>query len=260
MRGGLAWIVAIVAGVVVVIVVTAAIGTRDDRGETVSAGQWAQSVCGAIGVWRGEIEATVEDIRTPGDAASEEPQSETTQGRTGFVRKGLERAVLATETLVEGIDNAGVPDTAQGEEAAARSSNWADDAARRSRGRRRTRSTRKRTLWRTSIDQLTRRRSARSASRSPAVQTVCRCRTSRSRARSRAARLEHVPGAAGGGELDEHDATGSSSPSRASSSSPSSRSASARVGSGSGCGVASAPSSSSSSSGSTPGRRRSARS
>jgi hypothetical protein len=128
MRGGLAWIVAIVAGVVIVIVVTAAIGTRDDRGETVSAGQWAQSVCGAIGVWRGEIEATVEDIRTPGEAASEEPQSETTQGRTGFVRKGLERSVLSTETLVEGIDNAGVPDTAEGDAAAELVAEWADGA------------------------------------------------------------------------------------------------------------------------------------
>jgi hypothetical protein len=128
MRGGLAWIIAIVAGVVVVIVVTAAIGNRDDRGETVSAGQWAQSVCGAVGVWRGEIEATVEDIRTPGDAASEEPQSETTQGRTGFVRKGLERSVLATETLVEGIENAGVPNTPGGQEAARIVSEWADSA------------------------------------------------------------------------------------------------------------------------------------
>ena len=128
MRGGLAWIVAIVAGVVVVIVVTAAIGTRDDRGETVSAGQWAQSVCGAVGVWRGEIEATVEDIRTPGDAASEEPQSETTQGRTGFVRKGLERSVQSTETLVEGIDNAGVPDTAEGDAAADLVADWSDTA------------------------------------------------------------------------------------------------------------------------------------
>jgi hypothetical protein len=128
MRGALAWIVAIVAGVVVVIVVTAAIGNRDDRGETVSAGQWAQSVCGAIGVWRGEMEATVEDIRTPGEAASEEPQSETTQGRTGFVRKGLERSVLSTETLVEGIDNAGIPDTAEGDAAAELVAEWADDA------------------------------------------------------------------------------------------------------------------------------------
>jgi hypothetical protein len=80
-------------------------------------------------VWRGELEATVEDIRTPNAAAgSEEPQSETPQGRTGFIRVGLERAVQATETMVEGVDNAGVPDTAQGEEAAQQVSNWADDA------------------------------------------------------------------------------------------------------------------------------------
>ncbi len=61
-------------------------------------------------------------------AGSEEPQSETPQGRTGFIRKGLERTVGATETLVEGIDNAGVPDTPDGEEAAERVSDWADDA------------------------------------------------------------------------------------------------------------------------------------
>ncbi len=117
MRGALAWIVAIVVGVVVVIVVTALVGNRDKSGETVPAGEWAQSVCGAVGVWRGEIEAIVEDIRTPNassTAGGEEPQSETPQGRTGFVRKGLERSVQATETLVTGIDNAGVPDTAAG--------------------------------------------------------------------------------------------------------------------------------------------------
>ena len=68
------------------------------------------------GVWRGEFEAIVEDIRTPSASApaGEEPQSETPQGRTGLIRKGLERGVQATETLVEGIDNAGVPDTPEG--------------------------------------------------------------------------------------------------------------------------------------------------
>jgi hypothetical protein len=82
-----------------------------------------------VGVWRGELEAIVEDVRTPNAAAgSEEPQSETPQGRTGFIRVGLERAVQATDTLVEGIDNAGIPDTAQGEEAAQQVSNWAEDA------------------------------------------------------------------------------------------------------------------------------------
>ena len=34
----------------------------------------------------------------------------------------------ATETLVEGVDNAGVPDTPEGEEAAEQVSDWADSA------------------------------------------------------------------------------------------------------------------------------------
>ena len=119
-RGPLSWIVGIVVGVLLVLGVTALIGNRDDRGETVSAGEWAQNVCGAVGVWRGELEAIVDDLRTPSadPAGGEEPQSETPQGRTGFIRKGLERSVQAAETLVEGIDNAGIPDTTEGEEAA----------------------------------------------------------------------------------------------------------------------------------------------
>jgi hypothetical protein len=128
-RGGVAWIVAIVAGVALVLGVTALIGARDDSGETVTAGEWAQSTCGAAAVWRGQMEAIVEDIRTPSatsTAGGEEPQSETPQGRSGFVRKGLERAVQATETLVEGIDNAGVPDAPEGDEAARLVSDWAD--------------------------------------------------------------------------------------------------------------------------------------
>ncbi len=113
------------------IVVAALIGDRDRSGETVPAGEWAQSVCGAIAVWRGELESIVEDVRTPNSestAGGEEPQSETPQGRTGFLRKGVERSVQAAETLVEGIDNAGIPDTEQGEEAAEVVSDWADSA------------------------------------------------------------------------------------------------------------------------------------
>jgi hypothetical protein len=129
-RGPLTWIVGAAVGVVLVLLVTALIGNRDDSSETVPAGEWAQSVCGSIGVWRGELEAIVEDVRTPNASApsGEEPQSETPQGRTGLIRKGLERGVQATETLVEGIDNAGVPDTEQGKEAAEEVSKWADSA------------------------------------------------------------------------------------------------------------------------------------
>ena len=128
MRGPLPWILATV-GVLAVIVVAAAIGGRDESGETVPAGEWAQNVCGTIAVWRGELESIVEDVRTPSSestAGGEEPQSETPQGRTGFLRKGVERGVQAAETLVEGIENAGIPDTEQGEEAAEIVSNWAD--------------------------------------------------------------------------------------------------------------------------------------
>jgi hypothetical protein len=131
MRGGLAWIVAIVAGIALVLVVTALIGTGEDSGETVTAGEWAQSTCGAVGVWRGAMEDIVEELRTPSEfpaSGAEEPQSETPQGRTGFVRIGLERAVEATDTMIEGIDNAGTPDTPEGTEAARLVSEWSDSA------------------------------------------------------------------------------------------------------------------------------------
>ena len=129
MRGPVAWIVA-AAGIVLLIVVVALIGNRDNSDETVSAGEWAESVCGAIGVWRGELEATVEEIRTPPAAAGGdvEPQSETPQERTGFIRTGLERAAQATETMVEGVENAGTPDTPNGEQVADVVSSWADSA------------------------------------------------------------------------------------------------------------------------------------
>ncbi len=129
MRPLYTWI-AVAAGIVLVIVAVAAIGGRDKSGETVPAGEWAQNVCGTVGVWRGEIDAIVEDVRTPSSAApsGEEPQSETPQGRTGLVRAGLDRAVQATETMVEGVDNAGIPETTNGEQSADQVSSWANGA------------------------------------------------------------------------------------------------------------------------------------
>ena len=129
MRGGWAWVLAIVAGIAVVLIATAAIGNRDKSGETVPAEDWAQSVCGVIGTYRGEMEAIVEQIRTPptkGSLGVEEPQSETPQGRRGLIRQGLQEAVRATKTMVDGLDNAGTPDTSGGSDAAAAVSGWAD--------------------------------------------------------------------------------------------------------------------------------------
>jgi ABC-type transporter Mla subunit MlaD len=44
------------------------------------------------------------------------------------VRSGVERAVQATETMVEGVDNAGIPDTEQGVQSAEQVSSWANGA------------------------------------------------------------------------------------------------------------------------------------
>ena len=53
---GLGWIIAVV-GVVLVLVATGLIGDDDSSGESVPAGEWAQDVCAAVGVFRGEAEA-----------------------------------------------------------------------------------------------------------------------------------------------------------------------------------------------------------
>ena len=131
-RGPVVWIVGIAAGLVLVLLVTALIGNRDWRDETVTAGEWAQNVCGSVAVWRGQLEAIIDEVQTPSSAnaaVGEEPQSETPQGRTAFIRKGLDRTVEAAQVLVDGVDNAGVPDTPEGEAAARQMSDWANESS-----------------------------------------------------------------------------------------------------------------------------------
>jgi len=124
----LRWIGVIVVGVIVLLVVTAFVGNRDESGETVPAGEWVQGVCGAVGVWRGEIKAVVADVRLARaiGGTTEEPQSQTKRAGNSRVRQGLESAVQATKTMVTGIDDVGTPDAPQGEEAAQQVSDWAD--------------------------------------------------------------------------------------------------------------------------------------
>jgi hypothetical protein len=129
MRGGWLWVAVIAAGLVVLVGVVALVGRDDSKHETVSAGDWAQGVCGAVAAYRGQIESIVDAIRNPdatGSLGAEEPQSETPQGQRGFIRDGLEQALQATETVVVAIDTAGVPDTPNGAEAATAISDWAD--------------------------------------------------------------------------------------------------------------------------------------
>ena len=106
------------------------IGGDDDSGETVAAAEWADNVCGTVAVWRGEMESIVDGVRSAGGSgtAGSESGAESPQGQTGSVRTGLEQALLATETMVEGISRAGIPDTPNGQDAADGLEGWADDA------------------------------------------------------------------------------------------------------------------------------------
>ena len=130
MRSGWLWVAAIVVGVLVVIGVSALIGDDDDTDETVSALEWADNVCGTVLVWRGEMETIVDGTRSAGRAGTSGSESgaQSPQGRSGSVLTGLEQALLATETMVEGIARAGTPDTPNGEEAADGLVSWASDS------------------------------------------------------------------------------------------------------------------------------------
>ena len=171
-----------------------------------ASGRRASAAPSASGAARSRPSSRTFERRTPRRRDVEEPQSQTPQCRTGFVRKGLERSVQATETLVIGIDNAGIPDTPQGEEAAEEVSDWARLGAATSSRTRRMRSTRRRT------------RSRRRSSSSPGRRRV-RSGADERRADDRGvarldpelaahSRLEHLPGAAREGASREHDATG----------------------------------------------------
>jgi hypothetical protein len=129
MRGWVVW-VGIAVGLVVLIAVVAGVGGDDDTEETVSALEWADNVCGTVLVWRGEMESIVDGVRSSGRAGSSGSESgaQSPQGRSGSVRTGLEQALLATETMVEGIARAGVPDTPNGEDVADDLASWAEDA------------------------------------------------------------------------------------------------------------------------------------
>jgi hypothetical protein len=129
-RGWLVWGVAILAGLVLVTGVAALIGGDDDEGETVTATEWADNVCGTVLVWRGTLESIVDGVRSAGqsDAAGGESGAESPQGRAGSVRTGLEQALIATETMVEGVARAGIPDTPNGQDAADTLESWGSGA------------------------------------------------------------------------------------------------------------------------------------
>ena len=119
------WWALVVVGVGIVIGAVALVGGDDDEGETVSASEWADAVCGAVAVRRGTIEEIVTDLRLAGTPLAGDDQQEELRGS---VLLALERTVEATQTMVEGIALAGVPETSQGDSAAQEVATWAEEA------------------------------------------------------------------------------------------------------------------------------------
>lgn len=116
---------AIVAfGIALVLGAAALAGSREKSDQPVSATEWANAVCGSVAVWRGELETIANDFRSPGRIHADQ----TREDRRASVRLALERTVTATDTLVQGIESAGVPETPEGQQAADEIQAWAETA------------------------------------------------------------------------------------------------------------------------------------
>ena len=115
------WVLAaiiIVGGLGVIIGVSAALAD-DNTGKTVSADEWADDVCGAVGAWQGEVRAIRDEIDESNYAARRnDGGSGDSVERTIILRVAIDRAIQATETLREGLKRAGNPEGAGGQAAA----------------------------------------------------------------------------------------------------------------------------------------------
>ena len=205
MRGPLAWILAIVGGIVVVLIVTAAIGNRDKSGDTVSAASYAQT---RVRRRRDVARRDGGDRRRdpPGSVARRARSRGAAVGDAAGSRRassapGSRAASGRPKTLVEGIDNAGVPDTPQGEDAAKSVSDWADAAVDDLEQAQDSLEEEADTLEEAVEPAHARDAGDRGGARRRR-QDDRRRRARRSGARRRVPRLEHVPTATGGAELD----------------------------------------------------------
>jgi len=124
------WVLAaiiIVGGLGVIIGVSAALANADHTGETVSADDWADDVCGSIGAWKGQLEAIRDELDQSNYAARRnDGGSGDSVERTIIVRVAIDRAIQATsDTLREGLKRAGIPEGTGGQAAALALRAWA---------------------------------------------------------------------------------------------------------------------------------------
>jgi hypothetical protein len=117
----------LVAGLGVIIGVSAAVAGQDNAGQTVSAASWADDVCGAVGAWEGQVEAIGDELAQSNYAArrSDGATGDSVE-RTLLVRGAIDRALQATQdTLREGLKRAGSPEGNNGQAGALAMRAWA---------------------------------------------------------------------------------------------------------------------------------------
>ena len=115
-------------GIGTILGVSAAVGNGDKTGETVSASDWADDVCGSVGAWEGQLESLRDELgQSNYGARRNDGGTGDSVERTLVVSGAIDRAVQITnDTLGEGLPRAGIPDVGQGEQAAEILQDWAD--------------------------------------------------------------------------------------------------------------------------------------
>lgn len=118
----------LVLGLGTILGVSAAVGNGDNTGETVSASDWADDVCGAVGAWEGQLETLSDELSESNYAGRQhDGGSGDSVERTLIVRGAIDRAIQSTDdTLGEGLTRAGTPDVSQGQQASQILQDWAD--------------------------------------------------------------------------------------------------------------------------------------
>ena len=129
MRGLLTLVIAVVGSLLLLAILIGMDVGNDNSSATVRAPRWADDVCAATGAWEGQIEVISDGVRTstsatrPNDGGSGDHVEWTL-----FARTAITRAIQATDlTLVEGIRQAGVPNTDSGPEASKILLDWANE-------------------------------------------------------------------------------------------------------------------------------------
>jgi hypothetical protein len=108
--------------VAVAALAVSACGGDDDDGETVAVGNFASDICTAFIDWTRAIQQRQQDLQQ--DLGSQASPQEGKAALEGF----LDDSVEASDDLVQDVEEAGVPDTENGEEAADALQQAAEDA------------------------------------------------------------------------------------------------------------------------------------